>query len=162
MPEMIVIAALAEPNRVIGKDGRLPWSIPQDLARFKQLTLNHTVIMGRRTWELDLQRQPLKHRSNVIVSNSLSNSEGIQVARSLTQALQMAQSAQQIFIIGGATIYRQSLRLADRWMLTLVESDYAGDVFFPEYAPLIGTEFELESMEPRSGFRFETYRRISR
>lgn len=160
---MIVIAALAEPNRVIGKAGKLPWSIPEDLKRFQQLTLNHTVIMGRKTWEFDLGKRPLKQRSNIVVSKTLSNNiEGIQVARSLAQALQVAQSAEQVFIAGGAEIYAQSLQVADRWMLTLIESPYEGDAYFPAYQHLIGTEFELESVDPKDGYRFEQYRRICR
>ena len=70
-PEIIIIAALAEANNVIGKNGKLPWRIPEDSERFQQLTRGHAVIMGRKTWECDLQRQPLANRYNIIVSSSL-------------------------------------------------------------------------------------------
>lgn len=170
MPKVIIIAALAESNRVIGSQGKLPWSIPEDLRRFRQLTQNHTVIMGRKTWEFDIQQRPLPQRVNVIVTSQSSvshlqpicenNSLGVWFARSLSEALDRC-STEKAFIIGGAAIYAQAIDLADTLELTIVEGNPAGDVFFPEYVDRIGSEFKLIKHEQREGYRFETYDRIS-
>lgn len=174
-PEIIVIVALTEAQRVIGCAGKLPWRIPADLQRFKQLTLGHAVVMGRRTWETDLQQRPLPGRCNIVVSTTLSRTLGssgpeagiqadhttLRFAPSLTAALELAQSQQKVFMAGGATIYAQSLNLADRLELTIVEADYPGDVFFPDYQPLVGTQFKLVQTASHPGYRFESYQRYS-
>ncbi|MBW4420911.1 MAG: dihydrofolate reductase [Myxacorys californica WJT36-NPBG1] len=166
MPRIVVIAALASSNRVIGNRGKLPWSIPEDLRRFQQLTLHHTVIMGRKTWEFDLEKRPLKHRSLIVVSSTLSGSTpGIEVVRSLTDAIGRCQECDHVFIAGGASLYAQALAIpslgaapiADQLELTLIDGEYEGDVFFPPFRHLIGTHFELVKVEPRDGYRFETY-----
>jgi dihydrofolate reductase len=161
MPEVIVIAALAESNRVIGKSGKLPWSIPEDLRRFKHLTLHHTVIMGRKTWQFDLEMRSLPHRQNVVISRFLSPRPNILVARSLTQALQMCANQEKVFLIGGASVYAEGLEISDSWRLTIVEGHYEGDTFFPQYDHLIGTKFERVAVELREGYRFESYQRQS-
>jgi dihydrofolate reductase len=166
MPRIILIAALACSNRVIGRGGKLPWSIPEDLKRFQQLTLNHTVIMGRKTWEFDLEKRPLKNRFNLVVSSTLGTDEnlGIQVARSLSQALEYCRDRDQVFIGGGASLYAQAfdLGIVNTLELTLIEGHYEGDVFFPPFRHLIETQFELVKLEPREGYRFETYYRMNR
>lgn len=163
MPEIVIIAALAESNGAIGHQGKLPWSLPEDLVRFRQLTLNHTVIMGRKTWEFDLEKRPLKLRSNIIVSSQLAsqlmNSSDVWFARSIHQALDRARTAEKVFIIGGATVYTQTIDLADTLELTWVEGNYPGDVFFPVGRDWILERFELAIVEQRTGFRFETFRR---
>jgi dihydrofolate reductase len=156
MPEIILIAAISEPNGVIGDRGKLPWSIPEDLKRFRQLTLNHTVIMGRKTWEFDLQKRPLSQRRNVIISSQLLASEGVEFVRSLSEALNCTD--EKCFVIGGGSIYRQALDFVDRMELTIVEGDYLGDVFFVEWRDRL-SDFELVNLEQRDGYRFETYQR---
>lgn len=165
-----MIAALAEVDRAIGYQGKLPWQIPEDLARFKRLTLNHTLIMGRKTWELDLKKRPLPQRRMIVLSRSpyldLSSPQQwhdpfeVRVVRSLADAFALAANAERIFIAGGASVYEQTLGLADGLELTIVAGDYKGDVYFPEYDALIGKEFELISQIERSGYRFESYKRI--
>ncbi|MBD1846453.1 dihydrofolate reductase [Cyanobacteria bacterium FACHB-63] len=159
MSEIILIAAIAQTNGVIGNHGRLPWSIPEDLQRFRRLTLHHTVIMGRKTWEFDLQKRPLPQRINVIVSSQSLRSElpNVEFVRSLSQALD--RSDEKLFVIGGASIYRQALEFVDCMELTIVEGNYEGDVCFLEWRDHLN-EFELVNLEPREGYRFETYRRI--
>ncbi len=160
MPEIVIIAALAESNGAIGHQGKLPWSFPEDLKRFRQLTLHHTVIMGRKTWEFDLEKRPLKLRSNIIVSSQLiDQSSDILIARSIDQALYYARQAEKIFIIGGATIYTQTIELADTLELTWIEGNYPGDVFFPLRRDRILEAFDLAIVNQRIGFRFETFRR---
>lgn len=167
MSEIIIIAALAESNRAIGYRGKLPWSIPADLKRFRQLTLNHSVIMGRKTWEFDIQRRPLPHRLNWVVTSQPSlaplqptcanDALGVEFARSLFDALDRCSTHEKIFIIGGASIYAQAIDLADTLELTIVEGDYPGDVFFPQYP--ISNQFHLVQREPQEGYRFETYQK---
>lgn len=169
-PEIIVIAALAAANRVIAQNGKLPWNIPEDSKRFQSLTLNHTVIVGRKTWENDLKQQPLPHRTTIVVTSKpeavkpppdLEQPNQLMVCESLPTALEIAPDPEKIFIAGGASIYAQALELADTLELTLVEGDFNGDTFFPEYQHLIGSRFELVAQAVRPGFRFETYRQIA-
>jgi dihydrofolate reductase len=170
-PEIIIIAALAESNRAIAKNGKLPWKIPEDSKRFQSLTLNHTVIVGRNTWEKDLKNSPLKNRNLIVISSnpeavqmelrSINYPEEVLVCNSLKEALEKAQDPEKIFIAGGASIYAQGLELANTLELTLVEGDFEGDTFFPEYQHLIGSQFELVAKEERPGFQFETYKRIA-
>ncbi len=169
-PEIIIIAALAESNRVIGKNGKLPWKIPEDSRRFQQLTIGHTVIMGRKTWEYDVEKCPLIHRRNIIISSSPQTQTiaedcpsypfELLFASSLQAALQKVTEEQKVFIAGGAIVYGQALQLADTLELTLIEGNFEGDVFFPEYTHLIGTYFELVHQEQQPGYRFATYKRI--
>jgi len=170
-PEIIIIAALAESNRVIGKNGKLPWkTIPEDAQRFQDLTRSHAVIMGRNTWEFDVEKHPLSERYNVVVSHSIPPDEiaslqaqypsNLAFVNSISDALNKVKTYDKVFIVGGASIYSQSLSLADTWELTLVEGDFQGDTFFPEYKFMIGHQFELVNLENRTGFRFETYKRI--
>jgi dihydrofolate reductase len=170
-PEIIIIAALAESNRVIGVNGKLPWKIPEDAQRFRELTIGHAVIMGRKTWELDLNIQPLVDRYNVVISNSIAPDEIVSLqlkhplnlafVNSLADALKKVQDHKKVYIVGGASIYSQSLNLADTLELTLVEGDFQGDTFFPEYQFLIGDQFAMVNLEAHAGYRFETYQRIA-
>lgn len=169
-PEIIIIAALAESNRVIAQNGKLPWEIPEDSQRFQSLTLNYTVIMGRKTWENDLKKRPLKNRCNIVISSSpqqvkkeaqsLNESNELLVFTTIEEALSNAVEAEKIFIAGGASIYAQALKLADTLELTLVEGNFEGDTFFPEYQSLIGSQFQLVAKEFHPGFRYETYKKI--
>lgn len=163
-PEIVLIAALAEKNRVIGKEGKLPWHISEDLKRFKRLTSGHTVLMGRKTFESILERngQPLPNRKNVVLSTSKTfpNHLDVHCFTSLEQALQALSGEDKIFVIGGEQVFANTLLLAHRLELTIVEDDYEGDAFFPEYEYLIGGHFQLQQREEHDGYRFETYRLI--
>ncbi len=169
-PEIIIIAALSAAERVIGQEGKLPWSIPADSQRFQDLTQGYAVIMGRKTWESDVGRCPLPQRYNIVVSSQpqlgevdadcLSNSLGVKLVSSVTAAIAKAQEFQKIFIVGGASIYAEALAIADTWELTLVEGEYQGDTFFPEYQSLVDKKFRLVNVENHQGFRYETYRKI--
>ena len=169
-PEIIIIAALTEGDRVIGKNGKVPWLIAADLQRFKQFTQGHAVIVGRKTWEFDLEKCPLPRRHMIVVSKTLQGdrisedckTEDYQLtfANSLEDALAAAGDCEQVFIIGGGTLYQQALSITDRLELTIVEASYAGDTFFPPYEHLVGTDFQLERTEKHAGYRYETYHRI--
>lgn len=127
-----LIVAMAR-NRVIGRDNTLPWRLPDDLRRFKALTLHHTVIMGRRTFES--LPSVLPHRHNIVVSRNpkeLEKQTGIEVVSSLPEALERSQSPE-VFIMGGASLYEQTLAKADRLYITEVDAVVGGDAFFPPY-----------------------------
>lgn len=129
--KLSLIVAMAE-NRCIGADNNLLWHIPEDLKRFKTVTMGAPVIMGRKTYEsiLDQLGKPLPGRQNIVVSRSGYKHEGCESSDSLDKAIAAAQG-DEIFIIGGAQIYEQSLPQADRLYLTIVHKDYEGDAFFP-------------------------------
>ena len=127
-----LIAALAR-NGVIGVNNTLPWRLPDDLRRFRALTLNHTVIMGRRTF--DSLPGPLRDRHCIIVSRDpafMPTGNTTEVAPSIEEALAQARS-EEIFVAGGASLYAQTLERADRLYLTEVETTLEGDAFFPPY-----------------------------
>lgn len=128
-----MIVAVDE-TRAIGKDNRLLWNIPEDLRRFKELTTGHTVIMGENTY-YSIGR-PLPNRINIVVTlNQSLELPGCLVAHSIDEAFQMAreQESEEVFVIGGASIYKQCLPLVGRLYLTLVRGTHDADTFFPEY-----------------------------
>jgi dihydrofolate reductase len=123
-----LIAAMSE-DRVIGREGKLPWHIPADLARFKAITMGHAVLMGRKTFE-SIGR-PLPGRSTIVLSRSRKEIEGCQVVRSLKAGIAAAEGGEEIFIIGGGELFREALPLCQRIYLTIVHASYPGDVYFP-------------------------------
>ena len=123
-----VIAAVAE-NDVIGRDGALPWHLSRDLKKFKERTWGHTLLMGRKTW--DSIGRPLPGRRSIVVTRQQGfAAPGAETAASLEQALALA-ADEEVFVIGGAEIYRQALPLARRLLLTRVHAPVEGDVSFP-------------------------------
>jgi dihydrofolate reductase len=157
MPEIVIIAAVAK-NRVIGKDNRLLWNIPEDMAHFKALTAGHPVIMGRKTWEsLPPRFRPLPGRRNIVISRQADYAApGAEVADSLEIALKMASTVALAFVIGGEQIYRQAMAVADRLEITEVELEPEGDAWFPEIATV---EWKKTAKTELAGFSFVTYRR---
>lgn len=160
-PRITLIAAVAR-NRVIGAGNALPWRLPEDLKRFKSLTLGHPIIMGRKTWE-SLGR-PLPGRTNIVISRSTGlAAPGISVVDSLEASVAMAAraGADEAFIIGGAQIYAQALPIADRLQLTEIDRDYPGDAHFPEFDPALWRETLRERHHAEAGFdySFVTYER---
>ena len=120
-------------NGVIGKQGQLPWHLPEDLAHFKRTTLGQPVVMGRVTWEsLPEKFRPLPGRSNVVVSRQTSfSAAGAQLASSLEAAMALFPPAEIIWLIGGAQLYAQGLSIASQIVLTEIDADYEGDAFAP-------------------------------
>ncbi len=125
-----IIVAIAQ-NGVIGGDNTLLWHISEDLKNFKRITSGHPVIMGRKTFE-SLGR-PLPNRTNVVITRQNIEFEGCTVVHSLDEALSMFTAEEQVFIIGGAEIYREGLELAHKMYITRVHHHYEGDTSFPEY-----------------------------
>jgi len=126
-----LIVAMAS-NRTIGLNGKMPWHLSADLKNFKKITLGYPIIMGRKTYEAI--GKPLPGRSNMIISrNPAFNAEGCSVFNTLAEALDYAcQHSQQVFVIGGAELYRQALPLAQTLYLTEIGQAFLGDTFFPE------------------------------
>jgi len=138
-----IIVAIAE-NMAIGKNNDLLWHIPADLKRFKQITSGHPVIMGKRTWE-SLPKRPLPNRRNIVITDIPGEKiDGCEMAYSIDDAVSMCSPGEENFIIGGASVYRQFLPLADRLYLTLVRKFFDADVFFPE---IDFTQWKLISKE---------------
>lgn len=132
-PALELVAAVAA-NGVIGRGGQLPWHLPDDLRHFKKLTLGHAVIMGRKTFE-SIGR-PLPGRRSIVVSSTLSDAQpaGIELARSLEDALRLAQSSPEpAFVIGGAAIYQAAIPHARVMHLTELDEAVEGDAFFPPF-----------------------------
>lgn len=160
-PIVSLIAAMAR-NRVIGRDNKLPWHLPADLARFKSLTMGKPMIMGRKTWESLPGLLP--GRPHIVVSRDPGYiAEGAQVAHSLTQAIQLAgELGDEVMIIGGANLYGQALELADQLYLTLVDAEVEGDAFFPAFDPSVWRQVSCEEHAPdernRFGYSFRCYR----
>ncbi len=134
-PVVSMISAIAGEDRAIGLNNELLWHIPEDLAHFKKTTFGHPVIMGRNTF-LSLGR-PLPGRKNIVLTlDKEEDFEGVEMAYDLHDALELASKAdpEEIFIIGGAAIYKAMLPYTDRLYLTLVPGHYEADTFFPDYS----------------------------
>lgn len=130
MKTISIIVAMAK-NRVIGKRGAIPWYLPADLARFKRLTMRHPIIMGRKTHESIGRALP--GRQNIVITRQEGyQAKGCDVVHSLEEALERAEG-DEVFVIGGAEIYREALPLAKRIYLTGVDAELPGDVYFPEF-----------------------------
>jgi dihydrofolate reductase len=126
-----IIVAIAE-NRAIGKDNRLLWHLSDDLKRFKKLTTGHTLILGRNTF-LSLPGGALPNRRHIVISDVPGESfEGCEMARSIEEAVKLAGTEDECFVIGGGMIYRQFLPLAGKLYLTRVHQSFEADTFFPE------------------------------
>lgn len=154
-----MIAAMAT-NRVIGCNNTIPWKIPEEMAHFKRTTMGHTLIMGRNTYESI--GAPLPGRRNIIVSAnpSFRPHPACIVASSLPRAIALCQQAEKVFLIGGEQLYRTGLPLAQTLILTVIDQDFAGDAFFPDFSDqpfyLIGME-EIAASLPLT---ILTYRRL--
>jgi dihydrofolate reductase len=158
---VIAIVVAHSANRVIGRDGTLPWRLPSDLRRFRELTAGHTVLMGRRTFEsLPDAFRPLPDRRNLVLSGDPGyRAEGAEVFASLGAALAACDG--DCFVIGGEVTYRDALPLCERLYATEVDGEVDGDAFFPELDP---DEWRLVEdagphRENELGFAFRTYER---
>ncbi len=155
---MISIIVAVARNGVIGKDGKLPWRIPEDMKRFKELTMGKTVVMGRKTWESIPERfRPLPGRKNAVVTRNAEYAvpAGVELFGTVADAVAAHADEEEVMIIGGAKIYRQSLPFADTLHITHIDKDYDGDVTLDiDYS-----RWEPVATEPHDGFSFVTYAR---
>lgn len=148
-----LIAAVAK-NGVIGANGKLPWHLPEDLKHFKNLTLGHPVIMGRRTWQS--LGKPLPGRENIVISRKAGfEAPGASVAASLAAAVALCTGEPVAFVIGGAEIYAAALPFADGVVLTEIQQDYEGDARFPDWDRNGWRETQREAHTAAGGMRFD-------
>jgi dihydrofolate reductase len=146
-------------NRVIGRDGDLPWHLPADLKRFRELTSGHAVVMGRRTYEsLPDRFRPLPNRRNLVLSRDPAyTAPGAEVFPDLASAL--AACPDDVFVIGGGATYEQALALADRVYATEIDAHVDGDTYFPELAGWQAVETSSPAAENGHTYCFVTYER---
>jgi dihydrofolate reductase len=156
-PEVVLVVAAAA-NGVIGRDGAMPWHLPEDLKRFKRMTVGHAVVMGRRTFEAI--GRPLPGRHNIVLTRDRAfRADGVTVAPNLAEAIAAAgldprARDEAIFVIGGGEIYALALPIATRVELTRVHATPEGDTFFP---PLDPREWRLAARQEGEGLAFETW-----
>ena len=160
-PRISLLVAMAK-NRVIGVNNTLPWHLPADLKRFKAMTMEHHIVMGRKTYESI--GMPLPGRTSVVVTRNADYAPpGVVVANSLEAALSACGSDTEIFVIGGAEIFTQALEFADTLYITEIKRDVAGDVSFPKFDKTEWQEISREvhhqeTPEPLE-YHFVQYRR---
>jgi len=160
-----LIVAMSE-NGVIGREGKLPWRLSADLRRFKQLTMGHAIVMGRKTFE-SLPKLLPGRRSIVVTRRADYHADGAIVAASLPAALSAAAGDTEVFVIGGGEIYREALPLADRLYVTAVAAaDVAGDTYFPAWNPAdwkrVADEAHPADERNEFDYRFQVFQRTTR
>lgn len=153
----VTIVAAVALNGVIGKDGKLPWHFPEDMKHFRSLTTGHYVIMGRKTWD-SLGRRPLPKRTNVVVTSTpeaiATRNVDVLAGKSLEDVIRFFKDSPkdiELFIIGGASIYKEALPIADRMVITHINGEYEGDVLFPEVNASEWREINEEYIRFRDG-----------
>lgn len=152
---MISLIVAKSENNVIGKNGELPWYIPEDLQHFKKLTQGNTVIMGRKTYQSIGKSLP--NRTNIVITRDRKfNCKDCIVVNTIKEAIRKSDRDKEIFIIGGGEIYKKSIIFADKIYLTQIHQTIDGDTYFPEIDISIWEEIERENNE---GYSFLTYKR---
>jgi len=158
------IAAIGSRTRALGKDNDLIWDIPEDLERFRDLTRDHPIIMGRKTWEsLPAARRPLPKRTNIVVTRQTEYvAPGAVIVSSVDAAIEAARQApgaEEIYILGGSGIFKDAFPFTDRLYLTLVDDDSPADVFFPEYAEFTKVIERTEHLDHTPPYTYLTLER---
>jgi dihydrofolate reductase len=143
--KIYIVVAIAT-NHAIGKNNELLWRLPKDLKHFKEITSGHTVIMGRKTF--DSIGKPLPNRRNIVITRQDIKLEGCEVVNSLNAALALRADNEDLYIVGGAEIYRQAMDITDCIYLTIVHQAFEADTFFPEISPAQWQEIEREDHQP--------------
>jgi len=153
MKTFSIIVAVAE-NNAIGKNNKLLWHIPDDLKRFKRLTTGHPVIMGKSTY-LSLPIRPLPNRTNIILTDVPGEQiDGCVMAYSINEAIQKCPDGQECFVMGGGSVYRQFINLANKLYITYVHQVFDADTFFPEIQKDEWTLVEEEKHKPEGNIPF--------
>jgi dihydrofolate reductase len=144
-----LVVAMSE-NKVIGRDGDLPWRLPNDLKHFKQVTMGKPIIMGRKTWE-SLYVKPLPGRRNILVTrNAGYEAEGAETSDSLESALTLVAGESEVMVIGGAELFATALDTATRLHLTEVHAEIEGDTYFPDFDRSLWRETSREAHDVES------------
>ena len=154
---MVSIIVAYSKNRVIGNKGKIPWKIKGEQLWFKELTLNHTVIMGRKTYESI--GKPLENRLNIIVSSTLFfDEENLKTARSLNEAISLANS-EEVFIIGGQQLYEEAITIADTLYITEIDIEVEGDTYFPEFNENNYVKTLIKEVDGEIRYRYIKYKK---
>ena len=148
----ITLLAAVGANLVIGRDGDMPWHLPKDLAHFKDTTMGHTMVMGRKTYE-SIGRALPGRRTIVITRQQTWHAASVEVAHSLPEAFALAGPAE-VFVVGGGEVYREAMPFADQMLLTEIEQSPEGDAFFPTFEP---NQWRETAREVQDGFAWVTY-----
>ncbi|MCL4387084.1 dihydrofolate reductase, partial [Patescibacteria group bacterium] len=149
----ISLIVAVDQNRGIGKSGKMPWYIPADFKRFKEITMGHPVIMGRKTFESI--PGPLPGRTNIVISRNHFEQKDSIAANSLEQAIEKAKNApgsDEIFVIGGGQIFQEAINIADKIYLTLIKQSFDVDTYFPDYSDFKKVVFKQDGES--NGFKF--------
>jgi dihydrofolate reductase len=154
MTRVTLIAALGR-NRVIGRDGAMPWHLPEDLKHFKHTTMGHPMVMGRKTFE-SIGRVLPGRRTIVITRQQGWHHPDVEAAHSLPEALSLAGPGDEVFVVGGGEVYREAMPFAQRLVLTEVHDSPEGDTFFPEWSR---RQWREVAREPHERFDLVTYER---
>ena len=160
---MITLIAAAAENNALGKDNQLVWHLPDDFKRFKQITSGHYIIMGRKTFESF--PKPLPNRTHVIITRQKNYKvDGCIVVNSIEDAIKACPKEEDVFIIGGADIYNQSIDFADKIELTRVHANFEADAFFPDINlnnwKLIFEEKHVQDEKHNFDFTFQTFVKV--
>ncbi|MRR22380.1 dihydrofolate reductase [bacterium] len=160
---MITIIVATDRNNGIGYNNGLLANIPGDLKRFKEITMGHSLIMGKKTWE-SLPNKPLSGRQNIVITdNELDCFNCADTARSIDEAVSLCKPGNEVFIIGGGSVYRQFMPLADRLLVTHIDAEFTADTFFPEISPdewYVSENEDFLSDDPSQiSFSYTTYLR---
>ena len=153
----ITVLAAVGANLAIGRDGNMPWHLPEDLSHFKATTMGHVMVMGRRTYE-SIGRALPGRRTIVITHQQGWHAASVEVAHSLPEALALAGPAD-VFVVGGSDVYRQAMPFADQMLLTEIDQSPEADAFFPTFSP---EDWRESAREAHDGFAFVTYERTLR
>ncbi len=157
--KLTLVAAVAK-NGVIGSKNDLPWYLPEDLKHFKNVTTGKTVLMGRKTYESIINRlkKPLPNRTSVVISRNIGFAvpDGIQVFPNLESALEVLKNTDEVMVIGGAQIFEQTISHADKLILTEIDKEYEGDIYFPVVNK---TVWKKISEDKHDGYSFVEYTR---
>ncbi len=152
-PRIYLVAAVAA-NGIIGAKGQLPWRLPEDLKHFKQLTMGHPIIMGRRTWES--LKGPLPGRDNIVVTRRPGyDAPGAAIASSLEAALALCLGETVVFVIGGSQLFAESLPIAAGLVMTEIDRDFEGDTRFPHYDRSRWKESQRERHVTADGMKYD-------
>jgi dihydrofolate reductase len=166
MSKISIIAAVAD-NYAIGKANNLPWHLPADLKHFRQLTTGHAIVMGKRTFE-SLPKGPLPNRKNIVLTSVMSEgvNEGYFEADSLEDAVYLCEHEEKVFIIGGATVYKQSIDKVNTMYITWIHNDFSADTYFPKIDFNEWKEVSREDHDPDEqnlySYSFVKYERIKK
>ncbi|WP_404442232.1 dihydrofolate reductase [Sutcliffiella horikoshii] len=160
---MISIIVAVDKNNLIGKNNDLPWRIPADLAYFKEITLGNTIVMGRKTYESI--GKPLPKRRNIILSRNDFQAEGCETLHSLDEVKTLNEDGKELFIIGGAHIFREAIPIADLLYVTFINEEFEGDTYFPEVNDqdweLISNEKGIKDAKNPYDYYFRKYKKVA-